>query len=165
MTLSGGSGTGAAATAYVGTYSTIVQDFSDDTTQSRMATATFDLERGLLDFDRYMMCHISFNVGTELTMARDFVRSYVTPVPVSDILALPAIPPRTSPWMTTSWRVYLPSLYLDSTRVDDPGANPTLGANGLWLIKVGGGDANRRFVMARGKNLRSIDNVRFELRA
>ena len=54
------------ATAYVGTYSTIVQDFTDDTTNSRVATATFDLERGLLAFDRYMMCHISFNVGVRL---------------------------------------------------------------------------------------------------
>ena len=88
MTLSGGAGTGAVATAYVGTYSTITQDFTNESTNSRVATATFDLERGLMAFDRYMMCHISFNVGEELTVARDFVRSYVTPVPVSDILAL-----------------------------------------------------------------------------
>ena len=105
--------------------------------------------------------------GLTLTTARDFVRSYVTPVPVSDILALPAIPAANIALGSDSFAdSYLPSLYLDSTRVDDPGAQSRpVGDNGIWLIKVGGGDSNRRFVMARGRGLRSIDNVRFELRA
>ena len=36
-------------------------------------------------------------------------------------------------------------------------------ANSLWLIKLSGGDANRRFIMARGQVLRSIENVRFRI--
>ena len=70
------------------------------------------------------MCHISFNVGVALTVARDFVRSYVTPVPVSDIRELPAIPTGDIALDAEFADTYLPSLYLDSTRVDDPGSDP-----------------------------------------
>ena len=65
------------------------------------ATAHFDLERALDEtFDGDRMCQVSFNVGDETGMARDYVRSYTPPFPVSDLLALPAIDPA----MILRWR-------------------------------------------------------------
>ena len=58
------------------------------------ATAHFDLERALDEtFDGDRMCQVSFNVGDNVGMARDYVRSYTPPFPVSDLLALPEVDP------------------------------------------------------------------------
>ena len=48
---------------------------------------------------------------------------------------------------------------LNTTRVDNPNdSDPQVGSNGLWLVKVSGGQPNQRFIMAKGRNLRAIDN-------
>ena len=70
VTVSGGGGSGATARAYFGTFSTIMQDFSDNADTSLFATAHFDLERALDEtFDGDRMCQVSFNVGDPTGMA------------------------------------------------------------------------------------------------
>ena len=99
-------------------------------------------------------------------MRRDYVRSYVPPFPVGDVLDLPELPFGDIPIGNPFDDANTPSLYLNTTRADDPGIGdmPMFGANGLWLLKVDGGDADRRYIMGRGRGLRQIDNLRFELR-
>ena len=127
---------------------------------------TSDLERALNEaFDGDRLCQVSFNVGDESGMARDYVRAYTPPFPVSDLLALPAIDPASIAFGGTFDNERLPALYLNTTGLDDPGDPPRdIGANGLWLVKLSGGTANQRFVFVRARNLRSIDNVRFQIR-
>ena len=169
ISIAGGGGSGATATAHIGRVSTISQDFTDDGAQSRMATSTFDFIRSLVEADRDKLVYVSFNPsGFGLTAAHDYVRAYVPPFPVGDLLDLPTLNNLDLPIGNPFENVNTPSLYLNTTRIDDPDENAgditTVGANGLWLLKVDGGDTNRRFIMARSTVLRSIDNLRFELR-
>ncbi len=164
LTFSGGNGTGAMATAHVGTYSTITQDFTDELQTSRIATAHFDLARSLTQSDEDKLCYVSFNAQRTNESTFDFVRVYCAPFPVEDFLTLPAIAPADVPVNTVFDETNVPSLFLNTTRADDPGNPPNVGVNGLWLIKLSGGDADRRIIFARGQVIRSAGNIRFELR-
>ena len=150
----GGGGSGATARAYFGVFSTIMQDFTDMMTQSRFATAHFDLERALNEtFDGDRICQVSFNVGDAAGMARDYVRSYTPPFPVSDLLVLPAVDPA-SVALGGGVRLMHASRHSISTRhsIDDPGQTPTF----YRCERVCGwssclaGRLNQRYVFARG---------------
>ena len=166
-TITGGGGTGATAETGVRRISTVTQDFTNNTAESRLATATFDLTRGLVDADENLLCYVSYNAQNsteQMAGTFDYITAYVPPFPVEDLLDLPGIPLADLDIGGPLLSANLPSLYLNSTRIDDPGNNPDFGNNGLLLIKVQGGATNRRFIFARGRNLRGMANVRFELR-
>ena len=125
------------------------------------------LERALDEaFDGDRMCQVSFNVGDRTGMARDYVRSYTPPFPVADLLALPAIDPADislgglfeNAATTSTLSQYNRTLMILTTRRNASARMV------LWLVKLSGGTANQRFILARAKYLRSIDNVRFQLR-
>ena len=92
ITISGGGGSGATATAHIGIVSTISQDFTDAAAQSRMATSTFDFIRSLVEADRDKLLYVSFNASVfGLLEVHDYVRAYVPPFPVGDLLDLPTL--------------------------------------------------------------------------
>ena len=167
VTISGGGGTGTNFIAHEGTYSTVTQDFVNIAADAYLATATFDLTRGLVGADDNKLCYVSFNAQSEADETAgtiDYVRTYLAPFPVEDLRLLPTIPFADLTLGAAFPTDNLPSLYLTTTRSDDPSVPINQGSNGLWLIKVGGGTANRRFVFLRGQYLRGMSNVRFELR-
>ena len=167
VAITGGGGTGTNFVAHEGTYYTPTQDFTDTADSSRGATATFELTRGLVDADGDRMCHISFNPGEPSDVGLEFLRTYLTPFPVQDLLDLPAMAPADLPIGDTVHRCvpavpFLPNRAEDNPRVSMAG--DTFGRNGLFLFNVSGGTANRIFIFARGAVLRSMSNIRFELR-
>ena len=90
---------------------------------SRLATATFDLTRGLVDDDENLLCYVSYNAQSAMDATDgtfDYVTAYVPPFPVQDMLDLPGIPVADLNIGGEHMGVNLPSLYLNSTQIDDP---------------------------------------------